>query len=358
MESSIRNGYGNRRRYRKTAAVFFMAVLLAGCQKGERELTEVEVGMEAVEKGDYKGALASFEAEIAGEGDLLRAYRGAGMAYMGMGEYEQAVQLFDAALHETDEKQEENRKDILYYKAALYRQQDYDRTVGVCREILDIDQEGDALYLMGTCYLEKGDEETAQMNFDLAVQAAPEDYDIYLNIYESYKEKKQSAKGAEYLQQALQVESGKQEDAYYKARIYYNLENYEEAGAQLAGLLEERNGDALLLMGKIYLAVEEPARSAEMYEQYLAEIGETPEAYNGLVLARMAQQDYDAALAAVAKGLALDMEQGKQSLLYNEIVAYEHKGEFTAAKVKAEIYMEKYPADEAGRKEYEFLLNR
>ena len=122
MESSIRNGYGNRRRYRKTAAVFLMAFLLAGCQKGESELTEVEIGMEAVEKGDYKGALASFEAEIAEEGDLLRAYRGAGMAYMGMGEYEQAVRSFDAALHETDEKQEDNRKDILYYKAAaLYR---------------------------------------------------------------------------------------------------------------------------------------------------------------------------------------------------------------------------------------------
>ena len=359
MESSIRNGYGNRRRYRKTAAVFLMAFLLAGCQKGESELTEVEIGMEAVEKGDYKGALASFEAEIAEEGDLLRAYRGAGMAYMGMGEYEQAVRSFDAALHETDEKQEDNRKDILCYKAAaLYRQQDYDGTIGVCKEILDIAQEGDALYLTGTCYLEKGDEEAAQMNFDLAVQAAPEDYDIYLNIYESYKEKKQSAKGAEYLQQALQAESGKQEDAYYKARIYYNLENYEEAGAQLAGLLEEKNGEALLLMGKIYLAVEDPARSVKMYEQYLAEIGESIEAYNGIVLAKMAQQDYDAALAAVAKGLAMDTEQGKQSLLYNEIVAYEHKGEFTAAKMKAEIYMEKYPADEAGRKEYEFLLNR
>ena len=104
MESSIRNGYGNRRRYRKTAAVFLMAFLLAGCQKGESELTEVEIGMEAVEKGDYKGALASFEAEIAEEGDLLRAYRGAGMAYMGMGEYEQAVRSFDAALHEAMEQ--------------------------------------------------------------------------------------------------------------------------------------------------------------------------------------------------------------------------------------------------------------
>ena len=79
------------------------------------------------------------------------------------------------------------------------------------------------------------------------------------------------------------------------------------------------------MVGKIYLAVEDPARSVKMYEQYLAEIGESIEAYNGIVLAKMAQQDYDAALAAVAKGLAMDTEQGKQSLLYNEIVAYEHK---------------------------------
>lgn len=344
------------KKYAKPAVFLLAALLLAGCQKNDGEPTLVETGMAAVENGEYQDALASFDASIAADKDLIRAYRGAGMAYMGLGEYGQAVQFFDAALDETKEQMKETRKDILYYKAAsLYHQQDYDGTIRVCGEILDIAQEGDAFCLTGTCYLEKGDEKAAQVNFDAAVAASPEDYDLYLDIYESYKEQKLSATGDTYLQQALQIESSKKEDAYNKAKIYYYLENYEEAQAQLAELVGEKDGDALLLMGKIALALEDPVRSEGLYEQYLAEIGETPEAYNGIALAEIAQQGYDAALLAIAKGLALDIEQGKQELYYNEIAAYEYKRDFATAKVKAQAYAAKYPTDEAGQKEAEFL---
>lgn len=341
---------------RKPAALLLLALLLAGCQRNDGEPTYVETGMAAVENGEYQAALAAFDASVAAGEDLLRAYRGAGMAYMGLGEYGQAVEFFDAALGETKEQMKENRKDILYYKAAaLYHQEDYDGTISVCQEILDIAQEGDAFCLTGECYLAKGDEKAAQVNFDAAVAASPEDYDLYLDIYESYKEQKLSATGDEYLQQALQIEGTEKEDAYNKAKIYYYLENYEEAQAQLTELVGEKDGDALLLMGKIALALEDPVRSEGLYEQYIAEIGETPEAYNGIALADMAQQDYDAALSAIAKGLALDTEQGKQELYYNEIVAYEYKGDFATANVKAQAYVEKYPTDEAGQKEAEFL---
>ena len=344
------------KKYRKPAACLLLTLLLAGCQKNNGEPTFVETGMAAIENGEYQEALTSFDASIAADEDLIRAYRGAGMAYMGLGEYEQAVQFFDAALGETKEQMKETRKDILYYKAAaLYHQQDYDETIRVCREILDIAQEGDAFCLTGTCYLEKGDEKAAQVNFDAAVAASPEDYDLYLDIYESYKEQKLSATGDAYLQQALRIESTKKEDAYNKAKIYYYLENYEEAQAQLTELVGEKDGDALLLMGKIALALEDPVRSEGLYEQYIAEVGELPEAYNGIALAEIVQQDYDAALSAIAKGLALDTEQGKQELSFNEIVAYEYKRDFVTARVKAEAYAAKYPTDEAGQKEYEFL---
>lgn len=346
------------RRYSKTAAVLLCACLLAGCQKNGGESTSVEKGTAAVESGKYSEALTFFGASVSEGEDLIRAYRGEGMAYMGLGEYGKAVQSFDAALSETKEQQEETRKDILYYKAAaLYRQQDYDGTIQVCKEILDIAQEGDAFCLMGTCYLEKGNEKAAQVNYDAAVAASPEDYDLYLDIYEAYKEQKLSATGAEYLQQALQIENSAKEDTYYKAKIYYYLENYEEAQAQLVELVGEKDGEALLLMGKIALALEDPVRAAGMYEQYIAEIGETPEAYNGIALAEIAQKDYDAAVSSIGKGLLLEEEKGKQELYFNEIVAYEYKGDFITAQIKAKAYVEKYPTDEAGQKEYQFLTH-
>lgn len=347
------------RKCSKMAVILFLSLFMAGCQKREAEPTNVEVGMNAVENGDYRASLTSFDAAVAGGEDLIRAYRGAGMAYMGLGEYDQAVRMFDAALQETDGRMEQTRKDILYYKAsALYRQQDYDGTIAVCAEILEMEKEGDALYLTGTCYLEKGEEKAAQANFDAAVQASPEDYDLYLNIYESYKEKKLSAKGDEYLQQALQIESDGKKDAYNKAKIYYDLENYEEAQEQLTELVGEKDADALLLMGKITLALEDFVRSEGLYRQYLAEVGENVEAYNGIVLAQLAQKEYDAALATIAEGLKLEETQGKQELYYNEIVAYEYKNDFATAKIKAEAYVSKYPTDEMGQKEYEFLKSR
>ncbi len=347
------------KKYSRPAWILMLALMLAGCQKKDGQPANVEAGMTAIENGDYSGALTSFDAAIAGEDDLIRAYRGEGMAYMGLGEYEQAVQSFDLALEETKDRQKETRKDILYYKAtALYRQQEYSEAIRVCREILDIAKEGDAYYLTGACYLEQGDEKAASVNFDAAIQAAPEDYELYLNIYEGYKEKMLSAKGDEYLQQALQIEGTDKESVCNRARIYYYLENYEEAQAQITELAGKKDPDALLLMGRIAFALEDYVRSAGMYEQYIAEIGETPEAYNGIALAEIAQQDYDAALAAIQKGLALDTEQGKRELYYNEIVVYEYKGDFGTAKGKAELYVTRYPTDEKGQKEYEFLQSR
>ena len=40
-----------------------------------------------------------------------------------------------------------------------------------------------------------------------------------------------------------------------------------------------------------------------------------------MALVYMAQENYDAALEQINKGLALGMEDGKQDLLFNEIVA-------------------------------------
>ena len=50
--------------------------------------------------------------------------------------------------------------------------------------------------------------------------------------------------------------------------------------------------------------------------------------------------------------------EGKQELYFNEIVAYERKQDFDTAKTKAEEYVSRYPSDEAGQKEWEFLSTR
>ena len=61
----------------------------------------------------------------------------------------------------------------------------------------------------------------------------------------------------------------------------------------------------------------------------------------------------------IQTGLSLDVsDSSKRDLLYNEIVVYEKKQDFETAKQKASEFMQLYPDDEAGQKEYDFLSTR
>lgn len=336
-----------------------LAIALTGCSGANDEPTLVQTGMQAIENSYYKEALGSFEEAIAAEEDVLEAHRGSGMAYMGLGDYEKAVTSFRQAVMLTDERMEDTKKDILYYMAsAQYKMEDYIGTISTCDDILTMASEADARYLRGTCYLELEEKEKASVDFDAAALLAPNDYDLFLNIYISYLDKNLSAEGNKYLQQALSIDGKSDEDAYNKARIYYYLEDYENAKNLLMPLVEDKNEQGMLLMGKVYMEIDDMPHSRKVYEEYLAEYEPNAEVYNGLVLCDLSENNYDAALQNIEKGMAVEGEQGKQELLFNSIVAYEGKRDFASAKAKAQEYVERYPSDEAGIREYEFLSTR
>ena len=64
------------------------------------------------------------------------------------------------------------------------------------------------------------------------------------------------------------------------------------------------------------------------------------------------------ALENIQKGLAENNEAENQGLLFNEIVAYEYKREFTTAKQKMQAYLKEYPEDAEALRENEFLSTR
>lgn len=77
------------------------------------------------------------------------------------------------------------------------------------------------------------------------------------------------------------------------------------------------------------------------------------------MLCELADGNYDAAISSAETGLALEADEStKRDLLYNEIVAYERKGDFATAKTVAAQFAELYPDDEEGKKEYDFLSTR
>ena len=317
-------------------------------------------GMESIETLDYTGALEYFRQAAANGEDAVPALRGMGMAYMGMARYEEAVAAFDEALNYTDEKMPETVQDILLYKAtAQYRMKDYEATAETCDEMLKNETKtADACFLRGASYLCMGYQDRAREDFDQAVDLDPQDYTLYLNIYECYEGQKLSAVGDEYLQTALNIPPKNAEDYYCIGQIYYYLEQYDQAQNALITPVEEKYLPALHLMGRIYLAREDYVHAKAMYEAIQQESGESGEIYNGLALCCLAAGEYDQAIQYIEQGLSLGEEAGKQELLFNEIVAYEKKLDFTTARVKAENYVALYPTDEAGQKEYAFLKTR
>lgn len=345
---------------RKLCIIFTAAMLsVTGCSILSPDTYYIDKGMEAIEEGDYETALEDFKASVDEGQNLVESWRGQGMAYMALGDYENAVAAFDRAVDLTGDKQTDIRMDIFMYKAtALYQSGDYESAVKVCDTMQTLGGSVDCYYLRGVCYMELDEKDKAGVDFGTAVKLASEDYDLLLNIYECYVDKNLSAEGDSYLRQALAINSDDPEDAYQKARIYYYLEDYDNAKAQLNDLVNDKDAKAMLLMGRIYMSQDDTAHARALYQQYMEKYGETVEVYNGIVLCDIADGNYDDALANIASGLEQKEENGKQDLYFNEIVVYEKKLDFAAAKARAEEYVKKYPTDEAGMREYHFLKNR
>lgn len=343
----------------KIVLILACSFTLSGCTKPQKSTENIDQGNLSLEKGYYQEALTNFQSALNAEEDLVQAYRGAGIAYMGIEDYSSAVEAFKNALTATKANETEVIQDIRLYKAASeYSMKDYEACKVTCAELLAVEKLWEAYYLRGACEMVAGEERQARTDFDMAVSLNPNDYELYLNIYEVYKEQNLSSNGGKYLEEALAIGGSDAEDLYQRGKIYYYLENYEKAKEQLANAAVQSHGSSILLLSQVNIETNDIESAEQLAQQYLREIGETPQVYNVIALVYIAQENYDAALEQIQKGLALDMEEGKQDLLFNEIVVYEKKHDFQTAKEKAEVYMSMYPYDKQAEREYEFLSTR
>lgn len=95
-----------------------MLLLLTGCGKSSRE--NIDAGMEKIAAMEYGPALECFQsAQAKGENERL-AYRGMGLAYMGLTQYAEAAEAFEKALSGGDILIDSMDYDINYYLATAY----------------------------------------------------------------------------------------------------------------------------------------------------------------------------------------------------------------------------------------------
>lgn len=341
----------------KIAAAGMLAVFLTGCGSGAGE--NISQGMELIEQMDYEGALKSFEAATVNKENMQLVYRGEGIAYMGMTDYETAATCLEKALTLSDAHPDQIDFDINYYLAtAYYRGGQTDKAIGVYQAITDLrPEEKNAWYLMGTLELERGNLEAAQADFEQAVKVNKADYDMLIDIFCSCSKYGYTELGSSYLEDVLADTSLRLSD-YDKGRMSFYLGDYEAARVSLEKAKDLNGVGAVTLLGQTYEKLGDYNYAASVYSTYLETKQADAEIYNQLGLCKLKVGDYEAALAAFQAGIAMEGNSAMQSLKFNEIVAYEYLGQFDQAKLSMQQYLALYPDDEKAQRENTFLQTR
>ena len=205
----------------------------------------------------------------------------------------------------------------------------------------------------------QGSVTAAQDDFNHAVEMAPKDVDMIINIFEALQKNGYRENGLEYLDNSLAKYENSM-SALNRGRIYYYKEEYQTAAIALE---EARNADndsseASLYLGMTYEAVGENNYASNVYESYLARNPKDALVHNQLAVCKMKLGDYQGALASIQEGMQVGNMSVMQNLAFNEIIIYEYLGEFQKAEALMSAYLEAYPSDEAAVREQIFLNTR
>lgn len=331
-------------------------VLLAGC--GKESVSNYELGTEDLLNKDYSSAIENFELSIAEEEQEAESLRGEGIAFYKMGRYEEAETAFSGALELLEDSEKSMKTDVLSYLAVVqFNRENYSGSVDTCNQLLDIRKKPEGYFLRGRAYLYLDSYEEAASDFNKMVSGS-KDYDDYLDVYWVYEACDMKADGEKYLEMALELDGEEKEDHYNRGRIYYYLEEYDNAKEELTTSFNDGYQEAAAYLGKVYVELGDTANARAMYKECQKEESLQAKAYNGLAYCDIMDGDYDSALANIQKGLDTGDEEEKQELLFNEIVTYEKKSDYASAKEKMASYLELYPADAAAVKENYFLQTR
>lgn len=331
--------------------------LLTGCG-GENKKTYEQANTD-LEQGNYDYALNEYQACISAGYKLSQSYRGSGIVKLRTGDYQGAIDDLTSALN--DEKTgKSDQKDILEYRAAAELKAElYDQAMADCQTLAeDYSLNANDYYLTGCVALAMDSYDEASSNFSEAYRS-DSTYEMAIQIYEAYLTQDMEADGTRYLEAALKTEAKTADDYCERGKVYYYMQDYDNARTELTTASEKGSTEAALILGMVYMAQGDTANARSFYQQYIDADGEDPaKGYNGLALCDIADGDYDSALQNISQGLGDATSDEMRDLLFNEIVVYEKKLDFSTALSKAQEYVQTFKDDEAAAKELTFLQSR
>lgn len=333
------------------------ALLLTGCG-GENQKTYEQANAD-LEEANYDYALNEYQACISAGYKLAQSYRGSGIVKLRIGDYQGAIDDLTNALN--DEKTgKSDRKDLLEYRAAAELKAElYDQAMADCQTLAeDYSLNANDYYLTGCVALAMDSYDEASSNFSEAY-GSDSTYEMAIQIYEAYLGQDMEADGTRYLEAALKTEAKTADDYCERGKVYYYMDDYENARTELTTAADKGSTEATLILGMVYMAQGDTSNARSFYQQYIDADGDDPaKGYNGLALCDISDGDYDSALQNISQGLGDATSDEMRDLLFNEIVVYEKKLDLSTALSKAQEYVQTFKDDDAAAKELTFLQSR
>lgn len=333
------------------------ALLLTGCG-GENQKTYEQANAD-LEEANYDYALNEYQACISAGYKLAQSYRGSGIVKLRTGDYQGAIDDLTNALN--DEKTgKSDRKDLLEYRAAAELKAElYDQAMADCQTLAeDYSLNANDYYLTGCVALAMDSYDEASSNFSEAY-GSDSTYEMAIQIYEAYLGQDMEADGTRYLEATLKTEAKTADDYCERGKVYYYMDDYENARTELTTAADKGSTEATLILGMVYMAQGDTSNARSFYQQYIDADGDDPaKGYNGLALCDISDGDYDSALQNISQGLGDATSDEMRDLLFNEIVVYEKKLDLSTALSKAQEYVQTFKDDDAAAKELTFLQSR
>lgn len=348
-----------KKKMRLLGVLAVLVVTAFGC--GHREGENIKAGFAAIEQSDYQGAIQCFEQAVVSGEDLELSYRGMGITYLGMADYDNALSSFEKALDNGGIFAGGLERDINFYMAtALYKNRQPEEAKTLLDAIIESDKKNaDAYYLRGSISIASGDYEDGIYNFEKAMEYTADAHALKIDVYEVLAVNGYEEKGREYLLQMLEEEKNLSD--YEQGVIYFYLEDYDNARNHLEVAKQSAKkeyGKIVYMLGRTYEQLGDSNYAGILYAEYLEDNPQDALIYNQLGLCKLAADDADAAIHAFETALGLEDSSMTQTLRYNQIVAYERAGDFTKAKSLMSTYLSAYPDDEAAQREEVFLGTR
>ncbi len=337
--------------------LIIVMMLFSGCRNRSPGESTV-LGFEALEEKDYDKALDFFDTALSANENPQHVYRGQGIAYMGKAEYDNAVNSLRESLQESDGRIGELEYDTSFYLAvAEFRNGDPQASRDTCTAIINLKQDDpDAFFLRGKAELKLLDSDMAVKDFNKALSLDSSNPDLYIDIYECLAAAGLSEEGGNYLKSAMELT---RINDFQKGKLSYFLGEYEDARTKFENARGDGSDPELILwLGRTYEALGDKSYAASLYKTYLQDNPGNVEIYNQLGLCEMDTGDYEGALKSFEEALKAGDSEILQSLLFNQIVAYERLSDFKKAAVLMESYLKSYPDDETAKREYKFLKTR